>query len=73
MFRLSIIIFSKKFFCIMFLLLGTITTKSWKGGVLVQNSRENQQKQQKQQKQQAQNERTQKQMNNERSQKENCK
>ena len=54
----------------MFLLLGTITTKSWKGGVLVQNSRESQQKQQKQQ---AQNERTQKQMNNERSQKENCK
>lgn len=61
---------SKKFFCIMFLLLGTILTKSWKGGVLVQNSRENQQKQQKQQ---TQNERTQKQMNNERSQKENCK
>ena len=67
MFRLSITIFSKKFFCIRFLLLGTIVTKSWKGGVLVQNSRENQQKQQ------AQNERTQKQMNNERSQKENCK
>ena len=67
MFRLSTIIFSKKFFCIMFLLLGTILTKSWKGGVLVQNSRENQQKQQ------TQNERTQKQMNNERSQKENCK
>ena len=67
MFRLSTIIFSKKFFCIMFLLLGTILTKSWKGGVLVQNSRENQQKQQKQ------HERTQKQMNNERSQKENCK
>ena len=54
----------------MFLLLGTILTKSWKGGVLVQNSRENQQKQQKQQ---TQNERTQKQMNNERSQNENCK
>ena len=70
MFRLSITIFSKKFFCIRFLLLGTIVTKSWKGGVLVQNSRENQQKQQKQQ---AQNERTQKQMHNERSQKENCK
>lgn len=68
--RLSMIIFSKKFFCIVFLLLGTILTKSWKGGVLVQNSRENQQKQQKQQ---TQNERTQKQMNNERSQKENCK
>lgn len=67
MFRLSTIIFSKKFFCIMFLLLGTILTKSWKGGVLVQNSRENQQKQQ------TQNERTQKQMNNKRSQKENCK
>ena len=65
MFRLSTIIFSKKFFCIMFLLLGTILTKSWKGGVLVQNSRENQQKQQKQQ--------TQNEMNNERSQKENCK
>ena len=69
MFRLSTIIFSKSFLHNV-PASGNDNDKELERGVLVQNSRESQQKQQKQQ---AQNERTQKQMNNERSQKENCK